>query len=648
MSDGHVSVDQSVPTFKTIREAFAAGYTGAQILSHEVSVEKMDVTDFVMCGGELNFENCRPMEVPKVKGEVNGHGSPPTLSEDLDASGVSSITQISPADEIAAAVDALATRVAASTGTHAELLVSAAIDHLAGAQVTGAERVVGAAVKAARESAKRRAQRERRAAKSSAAAREEGEERDPLEEVLPDHVVVDSDLANAHRLRRDHGDDLRFNSALGWLAWDGRRWARPGDAEAARRMHWVARGLEAHAAELLAAAARSPEDTVAARLRAQSATYAKWAGKSQQARQISSGLAIARTLDGIDCGPADFDRDGWLFNCANGTLDLRTGALQPHRRQHMITRISPVTFDLAAQCPRWERFLVETLPDEDVRTFVQRFFGYSLTGSMAEQCIAVLYGHGANGKSTFLEVGKFVLGDYATEAAGETFLLDSKKGRATDNKLADLRGARLVSSSESGEERRLDETLVKRVSGGDELTANHLYRETFRFHAQFKLWLATNHRPEIRGVDDGVWRRLRLIPFNVTIPPERREGDLPEQLRAEASGILSWAVQGCLDWQKFGLQAPAAVSACTAEWRATEDELGAFIDDCCAVAQFAKSTAGALYGAYREWAERQGGKPISAKAFGLRLKRLGYMGDKTHAQGRMWCGIGLRQPERDA
>lgn len=572
--------------------------------------------------------------------EGNGYAQPAGIDADLRNTGCAGLSAVSGVDEIAAAVSALGDRVAASSGTHAELLISAAIDHLLGIPVHGAERVILAAVKTSRARAKARAQGERRAATANGHALD-------VHESLPENVVPDSDLANGFRVKRDHGDELRFNPALGWLSWDGRRWQRGADAEAARRMHSVARGLDAHAALLLAAAARALDDVTAGRLRAQSALYSKWAGKSQQSKQIAAGLAIARTIAGIDCKSSDFDRDDWLLTCGNGTLDLRTGILRPHRREDLITRLAPVDFDPAAQCPRWARFLNEILPDEDTRSFVQKFLGYSLSGSMREQSLVVLYGSGSNGKSTFLEAVKYVMGDHAIEAAGETFLLNGKKGRSTDNKLADLRAARLVSSSESGEEHRLDETLVKRATGGDELTANHLYHETFRFHAKFKLWLCTNHRPEIRGVDEGVWRRMRLVPFAVTIPPERREGDLPAQLRAESAGILAWAVRGCLAWQREGLQPPAAVSASTADWRATEDDVAGFIADCCVVAEFAKVTSGALYKSYREWSLQQGGRPASAKAFGMRLSNLGYQPARDTTK-RMWLGIGLAHQDHDA
>jgi len=604
MSDGHVIGDESMPTFKTIEDAFAAGYTGAQIRGHVVHVESMDALDVLMCGGELNPENCRPIDVPtskgaKVKNGVNGHGCPPTVREDLVASGVSSITQISLSDEIAVAVDALATRVAASTGTHAELLISAAIDHLAGAMVTGAERVVAAAVKAARERAKRRAQRERRAAKSTT---DVGEERDQLEEVLPDNVVSDSDLANAHRLSRDHGEELRHCAALGWYVWSETGWSTGrSDREVAvmQRMEDVVRGLDAYAGQLLIAAAHASDDATAAKLRAQAQLFTKWAQRSQSLPRMKAALELAASLPDIAASTSDFDRDPWLLNVGNGTLELGgVPRLREHRRSDLLTKIAGADYDPNATAPTWLRFLERVLPDPEVRAFVQRALGYSLSGDVGEQCLFICHGPGANGKSTALETVRHVLRDYAAHAQTDTFMRVGQRG--ADNDLARLRGARFVTCIESGEARKLDEERIKQLTGGDTITARFLYHEPFEFRPALKLWVACNDKPRVSGNDDAIWRRLKLIPFDVQIPEAERDGTLPERLRMEAAGILAWMVEGCAEWQRGGLRPPAAVVAQSAQWRADENEVGRFLEERCLVADFAKVQAGALYEAYRK------------------------------------------------
>lgn len=544
----------------------------------------------------------------------------------LGESGLAACNAFTSAPDLSEAVEKFVALVVSCDDFHRERFVADAVDHLKVAKILGGPKILRNAVRVAL----RRARRQMEAVPAAA-----------IDDPLPDGTVIDADLANAHRVVRDHGEDLRYCEELGgWLAWNGASWTRD-ESEAVRRAMEVASALLRLAVERHEAALTSEDRALADR-------YLAHARKSQSEPSVRRALALAHHLEPTPCDANAFDRDPDLINFANGTLDLKTFELRAHRREDMLTRTLRIAFDPRAAAPMWERFLGEILPDEEIRAFVQRFCGYCLTGHTTEQCLIVLWGDGSNGKSTLVEALRHAFGPYALEAAGETFLV-SRKGRSTDNKLADLRGVRLVTSSESGEGGRLDETLVKRATGGDELTANHLYAPTFRFHPNFKLWMSTNHKPEIVGQDLGIWRRLRLVPFTVTIAPERRDLDLGAKLDAEAAGILAWAVEGCRQWRVAGLNPPDAVLAATADWRAEANDVAAFVVDRCVWGDFAKVKAGALYAAYREWAASQGCEPVSAKAFGQRVAGLGYRSDRTNAEGRIWRGLGLRADgEHDA
>jgi putative DNA primase/helicase len=440
-----------------------------------------------------------------------------------------------------------------------------------------------------------------------------------------------TDYGNAERLVARHGQDLRYCGPFGsWLVWDERRWQRDETGEVVRRAKETLRALLADTAEI------DDDDT-----RRQ---LTKHALASERESRIASAIALAKSEPTIPVLPEQLDADPWAFNVLNGTIDLRTGELRPHRRADIITRLSPVEYDPNARCPRFERFLDEILMEDDLVTFVQRYAGYSLTGSTREQVFVQLYGGGANGKSTLLETLRAVLGDYGQQAPAETFL---ERRDSIPNDVARLRGARFVAATETGEGRRLNEVLVKRLTGGDTIAARFMRGEWFEFTPTFKTWLASNHKPEIRGTDEAIWRRIRQIPFTVTIPPDQRDPRLRDALAAELPGILAWAVQGCLDWQHHGLGTSVAVDQATAEYRDEMDVLGGFIADTCIVLPDVSAKAGALYHAYTEWADDNGVRDrLSQQAFGRRLRDRGFEQERTDA-ARWWRGIGLRGTRDD-
>ena len=299
-------------------------------------------------------------------------------------------------------------------------------------------------------------------------------------------------------------------------------------------------------------------------------TLVKHALQSEDAKRIHAMVQLAQSETGISVTPDQLDANPWLLNCSNGSVDLRTGKPLPHARENLCTKQVPVNFDSKAKCLTWKAFLHRIMGgNESLVRFLQRAIGYSLTGQITEQVLFLFYGTGANGKSTFVETMRALLGDYAQQADFETFLIGKNEG-GPRNDIARLKGARFVSAVESGQSRQMAETVIKQVTGGDKIAARFLYQEFFEFSPQFKLFLVANHKPQVRGTDEAVWRRIRLVPFDVKIPQEERDKHLPEKLQSELPGILAWAVRGCVKWQEKGLGEPTEVLEATQEYREEE------------------------------------------------------------------------------
>lgn len=435
-----------------------------------------------------------------------------------------------------------------------------------------------------------------------------------------------TDLGNAQRLVRRHGHELRFAIHLQrWLAWDGTRWKVADRGEVQQRASETILSLYPQLPNL-------PDQERADLLR-----HAK---QSESLRALRAMVTLAETEPGIPVSQQELDADDWLLNLANGTLDLRTGQLRAHDPHDLITKIAPVHFDPRATCPTWEAFLDRIFGgDGDLIGFLQRAIGYSLTGDTSEQVLFFLHGRGANGKSTLLETIRRLLGEYAAGASFAAFL--SGRGDAPRNDLARLQGARFVTAAEAASGRHLYEVLVKQLTGGDMVTARYLYREEFEFHPRCKIFLAGNHKPRIEGTDEGIWRRLRLIPFGTTIPEEDRDPELKGKLAAELSGILNWAVTGCLAWQRQGLGTPRAVRAATDEYRGEEDQLGTFLRERCVEGPVRRVASGALYEAYKAWCAETGEAPLSQHDVGRKLTERGFEQQRANKE-RVRLGLALR------
>lgn len=463
---------------------------------------------------------------------------------------------------------------------------------------------------------------------AAARLQREWEERQGGPEAAKLDRVTESTLAE--ELVRRHGGELRFvGQWRKWLDYRGGRWvAAPTAAQVQRDLIRLIRNLR------VSAARAGNEDAVKALF------------KAEKRATRDSIVALAAHEEAIQVAPEDLDRDPWLLNARNGTLELRTGELRPHRRDDLLTKLAPVAFDPKATAPIWDAFLERIFGgNADLISFVQRAAGYSLTGETGEQCLFIAHGSGANGKSTFLEALRAMLGDYARAAPMDLFI--ASKGDRHPTEVATLLGVRFAPCVETRDGARLNETLLKQLTGGDTVQARRMREDFWELSPVAKLWLGTNHRPQIRGTDEAIWRRIRLIPFEVTIPEGERDKSLPAKLRAELPGILAWAVRGCLAWETEGLAPPAEVTAATDAYRLAEDRLGQWLAERCVTGQNRQATAADLYADFCRWAEERREWTPSAKAFGESLADRGFERDRAGKdRTKIWRGIGLLSGRR--
>lgn len=437
-----------------------------------------------------------------------------------------------------------------------------------------------------------------------------------------------SDLGNAERLVALHGADMHFVQETGkWFISDDTRWIKDTTGEAERRAQATVKSIYQEA--------YNEQD-----LQKQKRLLA-WAISSQSRSRLDNMLELAKSQKGIIVPITSFDRDPFLLNFINGTLNLRNGKLQPHNPLDLITKQVQMNYEPDAICPQWMRFLDEVMDhNKQMISFLQRAIGYCLTGDTGEQVLFIAYGNGANGKSVFIETIQGMLGeDYALNTQPDTVLSQEKRGGANPD-LARLCGARFVSINEIPAHGRLDEGRVKELTGGDTVTARFLFKEHFSFKPEFKLIIRTNHKPIILDVDEGIWRRMRLIPFTVSIPQEKRDPNLQNKLKEEWVGIMTWAVQGCLNWQQSGLGLPDEVVNATAEYKSEQDIMAPFIEECCLTGFDFKTEAGSLYQVYKVWSEKNGECIMTAAAFGRELRQRGF--EKKHTRtGSIYKGVGL-------
>jgi putative DNA primase/helicase len=436
-----------------------------------------------------------------------------------------------------------------------------------------------------------------------------------------------TDLGNARRLVERHGDALRYVAERAtWLVWNGKHWESDHTGEVMRRAKETIRDLYTAAAGI-----ENNNDRSA---------HVRWALSSESVRRLEAMVHLAKTEPEVAIKTADLDRDPWLLNVQNGTVDLRTGKLREHARHDLITRMAPVAYDPTKTAPTWLAFLqtVQAGRQEMVR-FLARLVGYSLTGVVSEHVLAFLHGYGANGKSTFLNTILAVLGPYGKQ--GDPHLLIARNGEAHPTNMADLCGSRFVVCSEV-DEGFLAEATVKQLTGGDRIKARFMHRDFFEFEPTHTLWLAANHKPIVKNNDGAIWRRIKVVPFTVTIPTEEQDRELPTKLLDELPGILAWALDGCLEWQRIGLAEPAEVRNATAEYRSDMDLIAGFIEERCEVDGAAEEWANKVYAAYREWCEQAGLHPASRQSFGRHVQERGFTRRKGTGGQLLYLGLRLR------
>ena len=468
-----------------------------------------------------------------------------------------------------------------------------------------------------------------------------------------------TDVGNAERLTDRFGGMVRWCVDMpgdGVLVYDGHRW-EPDRVRAADKLaKAVARDLVSEARDAQIAAARAAErandiakddpakgaaDLEAKRLSATAMRAHRWAESSEMGQRLREMMTMARSE--VAVRHDQLDADPWALNTWGGVVNLRTGDIAPHDPHLLMTKITGATARLPPDAaPTWLAFLRRIMGgDEEMVGFIQRVLGYCLTASTREQCLFVLHGAGSNGKSTFLDTVRAVLGDYAMHTRAETFIV--KEGSsAIPNDVAALRGARVVTASEIKQGAKLDESLIKEMTGDSAMTARFMRGEFFTFAPTWKVLWALNHRPIIRGTDHGIWRRVYLIPFLEKIEDHEKDLDLGKKLEAERDAILAWMIHGCAMWQEQRLAPPARVIAATKEYRDDMDILKDFLDELCAVGDGQEVGNTELYTAFRRWADDNGEREKSQRWFSQALHDRGFRQAPSRKRGRRWEGLALR------
>lgn len=431
-----------------------------------------------------------------------------------------------------------------------------------------------------------------------------------------------TELGNAERIAYEYGHVIKYVSEMGWLIWDGKRWKIDTKKE-----------IERITAKVLRSLYKSEDES-----------ETKWARMCER-RNIRMN-SIKDLMPLVPGSRDDFDKHKYLFNVENGTIDLKTGRLKTHDRELNLTKLANVEFDENAKCPVWLTFLNQIFKgDKDLVDYMQRLIGYSLTGDISEQGMYFLVGGGSNGKSTFVNTIKKIAGDYGTQTNSETFI--KRKNDGANNDIARLAGSRFVSAVESEEGEKLQESLVKTITGGEPITARFLRQEYFEFLPEFKVFFTTNHKPVIGGVDDGIWRRVKIIPFTLSLKPHERDKKLEEKLSFEMPGILNWAIEGCLKWQQSGLKEPKVVVDATGQYKEDMDILAPFLNEACYIDEpkneSIKIEAKELYNVYDNWCYKSGERTLGNRTFYRMLETKGFGKTKGTGNKTFLTGITLKE-----
>lgn len=433
-----------------------------------------------------------------------------------------------------------------------------------------------------------------------------------------------TDTGNAHRLFDKFGSIIRYSyNRKKWFYWDGKVWRQDDSGEVKKLADVICDDIKREAFM------EQDEKTQADLL--------KWANKTAGSKGKEAMIKECQHLDGIPASPDDFDAYTDYVNCQNGIINLRNGELIPHDSNFMMSKICHSEYDASGKKPElWMSFLDDiTNHNRELQEYIQRAVGYSLTGSTEEQCAYFLYGIGNNGKSTFLDTIADLFGGYAANAQPETIMMKRFGDNGAGSDIARLKGARFVTSEEPTEGVRLNEGLLKQLTGGSKVTCRFLYGDEFEYTPEFKIWIATNHKPIVRGTDFGIWRRIKLIPFEVNIPKEKVDKNLKYKLRKEFPQILRWAVEGCIKWRKYGINEPGCVQEAVKEYKQEMDLLAGFIEQCIEIDydHDLKVPASDLFKAYSRWAKENNEFEMSSKKFFTEITK------KLPEKGRNGKGI---------
>lgn len=433
-----------------------------------------------------------------------------------------------------------------------------------------------------------------------------------------------TDTGNAHRMYDKYGHIIRYSyNRKKWLYWDGKTWRFDESGEIKKMADDVCTDIKNFAF------IQQDDETQAALL--------KWANKTQNSRNKENMIKECQHLEGIPIGTDTLDTHKDCLNCQNGIVNLKNGELMPHQSEMMMSKMAVCDYvNTKGEPVMWMKFLDDiTNGDKELQEYIQRCVGYSLSGSTKEQCIYFLYGMGNNGKSTFLDTISDMMGDYAANAQPETIMMKRFGDRGANSDIARLKSIRFVTCEEPTEGVCLNEGLVKQLTGGGKITCRFLYGDDFEYKPEFKIWVATNHKPVIKGTDIGIWRRIKLIPFEVNIPAEKVDKNLKYKLRKEMPQILHWAVEGCIKWLRYGIQEPKCVAEATKEYKNEMDLLAGFVDECIEIIYYDdnKIFAKDLFNAYSIWAKANNEYEMSSKRFFREI------GKKLPDKGRTGKGV---------
>ncbi|MFD8803675.1 DNA primase family protein [Streptomyces atroolivaceus] len=468
---------------------------------------------------------------------------------------------------------------------------------------------------------------------------------DDLQEVPPPRRAVRSvrrapsvqhrgQLRMAERFLSEHGDALRHVHGIGWHEWDGSRWLAD---EKRSDINYAVKTVKNALHDLADLSGDDREDLY------------KDIRKSESASGLEGMVKIASALAPMSVASKELDADAYLFNTPTGTVNLHTGDITECSRDDLITKVAGAGLDDEPEegdggAAEWEAFLERILPDPEVRAFVQRFCGYAMLGKVTEHVMPIFTGTGANGKGTFRDAMQAAFGDYSIEV-DPAILMESKHERHGAFKMR-LRGARLVFCSETEQGKRFAESTMKRLTGGDPIEANLMHKNPITFDPSHALVMLTNHLPAVSGDDPAVWRRILVVPFDVVIPPEERDGSLPDRLKKASAAVLAWAYEGWLAYQEQGLNPPEVIRVRTQEYQASSDVLGRFLDERTIKNPHGTIKARELFTAWSAWCSSSGEQGGTEKGFADSLGQRGYVKKRTGA-GQVYQGLMLAGTDDD-